>query len=194
MTWTADLQQTASQLGVAERLPSLVGYIEVFERWNRRINLSAARTAADIADHVIDCLALVAHVPPSSRVVDIGSGGGLPGLVLAAARPDLSLTCVEPIHKKAAFLRQAARDLSLTVSVLTIRLEEVEPGFDVAVSRATFDLATWLQHGARLVRPGGLVLGMEGLDHVDLPPGATRHPYTFRNRTRAIITFRPTGI
>lgn len=194
MSWTEPLAAAATAVGVAPRLPLLVGYVEAFARWNQRINLSAARTLPEIADHVVDCLALVPHVPPDARVIDVGSGGGLPGIVLAAARPDLRLTCIEPIHKKAAFLRQAARDLALTVSVLTQRVEpsDLQPSTlsDVAVSRATFDLLTWLAVGRSLVVPGGIVLAMEGLDQVTLPDGAERHPYTFRDRTRAIIALR----
>lgn len=194
MSWTEPLAAAATAVGVAPRLPVLVGYVEAFGRWNQRINLSAARTLPEIADHVVDCLALVPHVPHGARVIDVGSGGGLPGIVLAAARPDLRLTCIEPIHKKAAFLRQAARDLSLTVSVMTQRVETESAGaptpFDVAVSRATFDLLTWLEVGRALVMPGGIVLAMEGLDQVILPEGAERHPYDFRDRTRAIIVLR----
>ncbi len=190
MSWTTDLETAAAAVGVGGRAAVLASYVEAFARWNQRINLSAARTAAEIADHVVDCLALVPHVPEGARVVDVGSGGGLPGLVLAAARPDLHVTCVEPIHKKAAFLRQAARDLSLAVAVMTRRVSDLAGHFDVAVSRATFDLGAWLEIGATLVVPGGLVLAMEGLDQTPLTGDATRHPYPHRDRTRAIIVRR----
>ncbi len=191
MTWSEALRAGATVVGVVERMPALSAYIELFARWNRRINLSAARTPDEIADHVIDCLALVPHVPRAARVIDVGSGGGLPGIVLAAARPDLQLTCVEPIHKKAAFLRQAARDLALAVNVMTQRVDEVAGDHDVAVSRATFDAATWLEVALRLVVPGGRILAMEGLEQVSLPPDTTRHPYVHRNRTRAILVRIP---
>jgi 16S rRNA (guanine527-N7)-methyltransferase len=190
MATTSALLEAARSVGVADRVPALQAYVTSFARWNQRINLSAARTNDEITDHVVDCLALVPHVPGTARVVDVGSGGGLPGVVLAAARPDLRVTCVEPIHKKAAFLRQAARDLSLTLTVLTQRADSLERAFDVAVSRATFDLRTWLDLGLGLVVPGGLVLAMEGLERSDLPPDAQRHTYSFRDRARAIIVRR----
>jgi hypothetical protein len=60
--------------------------------------------------------------------------------------------------------------------------------FDVATSRATFAIDEWLQRGLRLVRPGGVVLGMEGRDQIDLPAGADRYPYQHGDRTRAIIS------
>lgn len=187
MAWADVLRAAAGAVGVGERTPSLIAYVEAFVRWNQRINLSAARTPDDVADHVVDCLALIPHLAPGARVVDVGSGGGLPGIVLAAGRPDLHVTCVEPIHKKAAFLRQAARDLGLAVTVMTQRVESVEGNFDVAVSRATFELVTWLERGMALVVPGGLVIGMEGLERAALPPGAVRHPYSIRDRTRALV-------
>lgn len=190
--WRERLGAAAGRLGVGERAALLVGYVERFERWNQRINLSAARSADEITDHVIDCLALIPHVPAGARVVDVGSGGGLPGLVLAAARADVAVTCVEPLHKKAAFLRQAARELGLSVEVMTQRVEAVGGGYDVAMSRATFALAEWLAVGSSLVRAGGLVLGMEAKDLIALDDCTTRHPYEAGDRTRAIIVRRVT--
>lgn len=193
MTWQAPLRTAATSAGAGDRADALAEYVEAFHRWNQRINLSASRTLEELASHVVDCLALLPHVPPRARLVDVGSGGGLPGLVLAISRPDLHVTCIEPIHKKAAFLRQVSRQLAVAVAVMTHRvndLPELRGAFDVATSRATFDLAAWLEVGSQLVRPGGLVLAMEGLDQTALPPGALRHPYSFEDRTRAIITFR----
>ena len=187
MSARASLMAAARAVGVESRAPALLDYIEAFARWNQRINLSAARTPDEITEHVVDCLALVPHVPEGARVVDIGSGGGLPGIVLAAARTDLQVTCVEPIHKKSAFLRQAGRDLTLRLTVLTQRVGGLERAYEVAVSRATFDLTTWLDVGLDLVVPGGIVLAMEGLEQIDLPANATRHSYRLRDRTRAII-------
>lgn len=181
------LRRRADELGVGARASALLAYVESFHRWNQRINLSAARSVDEIADHVVDCLALVPHVPRDVRLVDIGSGGGLPGLVLAVARPDVAVTCVEPLHKKAAFLRQASRDLGLTVTVMTQRVNEIAIIYDVAVSRATFAPATWLEVGRGLVVPGGRVLAMEGLEQTELPAGATRHPYSLGDRTRAVL-------
>src|SRR4051812_32182128 len=124
MSWRDAIASAAAAVGVSARVSTLVAYVDAFGRWNAKINLSAARTPDEVADHVVDCLALLPHVAANARVVDVGSGGGLPGLVLAAARPDLQLTCVEPVHKKAAFLRQASRELALKVVVVTQRVED----------------------------------------------------------------------
>ena len=139
--------------------------------------------------HVVDCAHLLAYIPADvGRLVDVGSGGGLPAVVIAVARPELEVTAVEPTGKKHAFLRTAARELGLgNLRPLAGRSDDIERGaFDVATSRATFALDEWLRLGLELVRPGGLVLGMEGRP-TDLPAGADRHPYTIDGKSRAII-------
>jgi 16S rRNA (guanine527-N7)-methyltransferase len=172
---------------------ALVRYIELLLRWNARINLTAARNQDDAAQHVLDCLGVVPHLPPGpARLVDVGSGGGLPAVIIAIMRPDLDVTAVEPTHKKHAFLRTAARELQLAnLSAIAQRLDDLpDTSWDIASSRATFALADWLTAGLRLVVPGGLVLGLEGADQTDLPADAVRHPYPLADRTRAIITLR----
>ncbi|MBE7450805.1 MAG: 16S rRNA (guanine(527)-N(7))-methyltransferase RsmG [Kofleriaceae bacterium] len=165
--------------------------MELFVRWNARINLSAARTPEEVTLQVVDCLAIERYVQ-GRRVVDVGSGGGLPGLVLAIHRPEVEVVSIEPIHKKAAFQSAAVRELGLAnVRVEARRVDPaVDTGFDTAVSRATFDLLEWLELGRRLVGPEGVVLGMEGREQRDLPEGAERLPYELGDRTRAIIRWR----
>lgn len=165
-------------------------FVDLFVRWNERINLSAARTVEEVTLQVVDCLGLLPYVE-GPRLIDVGSGGGLPGLVLAISRPDIHVTSLEPVNKKAAFQSSAIRELGLrNAEVHARRVDpEVDTGFDTAVSRATFDLREWLELGRRLVRPGGVVLGMEGREQVDLPAGATRHPYEHGDRTRAVIRY-----
>jgi 16S rRNA (guanine527-N7)-methyltransferase len=170
--------------------PILERYADLLLKWNARINLTAASTHDDAMQHIDDCSAIIRHIPSDARaLVDIGSGGGLPAVVIAASRPDLVVTAVEPIQKKHAFLRTAARELALAnLHPRAARIEDVEDAaFDVATSRATFALDAWLRLGLRLVRIGGVVLGMEGRDEVALPAGAIRHPYDHAGKTRAII-------
>jgi len=189
MSWTADLKAAAGAHGVAERAAGLSRFVELFVRWNQKINLSAARTPEDVTLQVVDCLALLPYLKGASRLVDVGSGGGLPGLVLALTVPGLHVRSIEPVNKKAAFQSSAVRELKLDVDVAARRVDpSVDSGFDVAVSRATFDLLEWLELGATLVHPGGLVLGMEGRDQRPLPEGATRHAYDHGDRTRAVIS------
>jgi 16S rRNA (guanine527-N7)-methyltransferase len=177
----------------------LANYLSLLRKWGRAVELVSARDlAAELENHVKDSLALLPHLPAEARrAVDVGSGGGFPGVVLAIARPELHVVLLEPVHKKWAFLRTARRELSLSnLEPLAQRdddhlaLPDFVP-YDVAVSRATWAIPTWLARGARLVRPGGVVLGMEGREQHPLPAGATRHPYAAGGRTRAIILYRP---
>ena len=168
-------------------------YIELLVFWNRRINLTAVRAPDEIrARHFDESLSAVPHVPTSARtLVDVGSGAGFPGAVIALARPDLQVTLVESNHKKAAFLEAVRREVPVpNMAVRAARIETVADRFDVATSRATLALPEWLALGARLVVPGGTVIGFEGSQQVDLPEGAVRFPH---GRTRAVIVYVPRG-
>lgn len=158
-------------------------------RWNERINLTAARTLDDALQHIDDSRALLPHIPSTTtRLIDVGSGGGLPAAVIALLRPGITVTALEPTHKKHAFLLHIRRLLAPNLVPLAERVEQhAIHDYDVATSRATFPLADWLELGFTLVHPGGLVLGMEGADPLALPPDAIRHPYSLHDRTRAII-------
>jgi 16S rRNA (guanine527-N7)-methyltransferase len=196
------LQRGATSLGVSLTVDAEAGfgrYLDLLLRWNERINLTAVRDPESIVErHFVDSLAVLKHLPAAATsLVDVGSGPGFPGAVLALVRPELAVTMVESNHKKCAFLETLRRELPLPKArVLSQRIEDVlaKPNFvpfDVAVSRATLDLLDWLNLGSRLVRRDGtgVVLGMEGADIRDLPPGATRHPYDLGAATRAVIVF-----
>lgn len=192
MSWRDSIARGAAAVGCPDATPALVRFVELFEQWNQRINLSAARSHDDIAVHVLDSLALVPHLGEAASAVDVGSGGGFPVVVLAACRPGCAFRSIEPIGKKTAFLGAAARDLpGKNLQVMTRRVDaKLDNGFDVAMSRATFALADWLALGATLVRPGGVVLGMEAREQVELGPHDSRHPYPLGDRQRAIIVRR----
>jgi 16S rRNA (guanine527-N7)-methyltransferase len=192
----------ASALASLHLVPSveekLNKFTDLFVKWNRNINLSAARSEADLQDHIIDCLHVVPHLRsagagPSTtnrRILDVGAGGGLPAVIAAICLPDVSVTALEPVHKKHAFLRAAARELSLAnLAPLAERLDDHRSNdYDAAMSRATFDLCEWLALGLSHVRTGGLVLGFEAVPRTDLPHGAQRHSYSFADKSRAIVT------
>lgn len=174
----------------------LRAFEQLFLKWNRTINLSAARTEAELRVHVVDSLHVVPHLrrlsaesPHPLRVLDVGAGGGLPSVVAAICLPDVSFTALEPVHKKHAFLRTAARELSLAhLDPLAVRVgDHPVTDYDAAMSRATFDLVEWLALGRTRVRSGGAVLGFEALPREDLPPGTTRHSYPLGDRSRAIV-------
>ena len=178
------------QSGVSREFVSrLEGYRDLFSKWNERINLSAASTLAEIEAHIKDSLHVLAHLEGSATVIDVGSGGGLPVVVAAICLPAVQFTALEPIHKKHAFLRTAARELELAnLESYAQRVEDHRTrDYDAAMSRATFDLRDWLETGRSLVRVGGRVLGFEAVPRDDLPRPFDRHAYTLDERQRAII-------
>jgi len=111
-------------------------------------------------------------------------------LLVGLCCPSVSLVALEPIHKKHAFLRTAVRELDLAnVTPLAQRVEDhVERGYDVAFSRATFDLKEWFARGLELVRIGGRVLGFEGIRRDDLEGEIERFPYEIEGKQRAIVS------
>jgi 16S rRNA (guanine527-N7)-methyltransferase len=199
MTALADAL-AALDLAPALQTP-LEEFVRLFHKWNRRINLSAARTESELYDHVGDCLHLVPHLHAAvatwraqpAPVLDVGAGGGLPSIVIAICLPSVRVIALEPVHKKHAFLRTAARELALSnFEPLAERLEDhARNDYAAAASRATLDLRDWLRLGARHVQPGGIVFGFEAIPRDDLPPRTERHPYQYLGRSRAIVSFRP---
>jgi 16S rRNA (guanine527-N7)-methyltransferase len=141
---------------------SLLRFGELLMEWNARINLTGSKTLVGLVDeHLPDAFAVASVLTEPATVIDVGSGGGLPAVPLAVLRPTLRLTLVEPLAKKAAFLRTAVRELGLggSVTVEARRVEDLAPAsFDVAMSRATFPPPVWVELAQTLVRPGGRVL------------------------------------
>jgi 16S rRNA (guanine527-N7)-methyltransferase len=154
----------------------LARYVGLVLEWGARINLTGAKTPEALVDeHIADAWALLPLLPPEPfRFVDVGSGAGLPGLVLGLARPDAKGVLLEPRGKRHAFLLHAVRQLGLRgrVEVRRERLEAYEPELphDVALSRATWPVLEWIRLAPRLVRqPGGRVMGLEGSTRVEHP-------------------------
>ncbi len=172
--------------------PRLAALAALFAKWNRSINLSAASTAEEIDAHIDDSSHVIEYLRGRSRILDVGSGGGFPVVVAAIALPDSRFVALEPIHKKHAFLKTAARELKL--ANLDPRAERLEDhathDYDAAMSRATFDLVEWLERGKRYVAPSGIVLGFEAIRRDDLPASIERHPYTLDGKPRAIVIAR----
>jgi 16S rRNA (guanine527-N7)-methyltransferase len=164
----------------ADAQSRLLDYVELLAKWNRTYNLTAIREPARmITHHVLDALAILPHLPSRAglRVLDVGSGGGVPGIPLAIARPDLHVTLLDSNSKKTTFLTQAAIELrAANVRVATARVEAYRPDapFDVVVSRAFSELADFAAGAARHVAPDGVLAAMKGV-HPDeelaqLPP------------------------
>ncbi|HEY9097843.1 MAG TPA: 16S rRNA (guanine(527)-N(7))-methyltransferase RsmG [Thiobacillus sp.] len=144
----------------------LLAYLALLDKWNRVYNLTAVRDAERmVSHHVLDSLAAVPYFQ-GTAVLDVGSGGGLPGIPLAIARPELQVTLIDSIAKKTAFLLQAKAELGLiNVQVVTGRVEAFKPeaNFDVITSRAFSDLKEFVTLTRHLLAPTGHWLAMKGL-------------------------------
>jgi len=144
----------------------LLTYLALLDKWNRVYNLTAVRdTARMVSHHVLDSLAAVPFFD-GETVLDVGSGGGLPGIPLAIARPELQITLIDSIAKKTAFLLQAKAELGLAnLNVVTSRVEDFRPStrFDIITSRAFSDLKEFVTLTRHLLKPGGHWLAMKGL-------------------------------
>jgi 16S rRNA (guanine527-N7)-methyltransferase len=173
----ARLAEDALPLGVElspTELARFDRYLTLLRAWNARLNLTAIdQPELVITRHFLDSLTVVFALRGRATLVDVGSGAGFPGVPVAIACPAMRVTCVESVHKKAAFLQALRRELRLDLEVLAARDAALEQTYDAAVSRATWDPAEWLQHGGRLVRPGGVLIAMQSAQQAPLvaPPG-----------------------
>jgi 16S rRNA (guanine527-N7)-methyltransferase len=130
----------------------LQGYLALLQKWNRVYNLTAIRDADQmVTHHLLDSLAVLPHLGNAGTLVDVGSGGGLPGLTFAICRPDLQVTSVEASQKKAAFQQQAKIELGMTnVGIHCGRVEALKGSFDVAISRAFAEIADFVRLAGHL--------------------------------------------
>jgi len=149
----------------------LLAYLALLERWNKVYNLTSVRDPDQMLTlHLIDCLAALASIKrhlashPAARILDAGSGGGLPGVVLATLLPGCSVTCVDTVGKKVAFLRQVAAELNLTNLVAEhTRVEKLRgPTNDIVTSRAFASLSDFVQATRHLLAAGGVWMAMKG--------------------------------
>jgi 16S rRNA (guanine527-N7)-methyltransferase len=141
----------------------LLAWLDTLSTWNQKLDLTAARDDDELVDLMVaDAAELAARVAQGARVVDVGSGAGAPGLALALLRPDLEVTLVEPMQKRAALLRMMKGSLpSARVTILQERGERVAGRWDVALSRATLAPPRWLELGARLAPEVWVLLARE---------------------------------
>ncbi|SDG70606.1 16S rRNA (guanine(527)-N(7))-methyltransferase RsmG [Propionivibrio dicarboxylicus] len=162
---SAGLAAMGLELDVATQ-ERLLAYLALLYKWNRTYSLTALREQdRAVSHHLLDSLAILPFVP-AGRLLDVGSGGGTPGIPLAIARPDLSVTLLDSNTKKAAFLQQAAIELGLrNISVHAGRVEQYHPesGFTAITSRAFAELADFVTLSAHLLVEGGVWLAMKGV-------------------------------
>lgn len=139
----------------------LLRYCEELLRWNSRTNLTGAKTLSSfVAGPLFDALTLLTVFEPQGRLLDVGSGAGLPGLPAALVHEGLRVTLLEPRPKRTAFLRHAVHALGLTERVEVREGKDKNVGeerWDSAVAQAVWEPSVWLDRARNLVRPGGAV-------------------------------------
>lgn len=151
-----------------ETLGTFENYVSLLLKWNARINLIGPMTEADIwSRHIEDSLQLVPLIPSSATsLVDLGSGAGLPGMVIAIAKPELKVTLVEQDQRKAAFLTEVKHRLNLSNVVVEAKdIKAVEDGFDVVTARALASLDALLSFAKPLMGQGSVCLFPKGENH-----------------------------
>ena len=183
-----ELEAGLRELGLEVTLAEpLLAYLALLARWNKTYNLTAIRDTREmLVKHLLDSLAMHAHLDGIESLADLGTGPGLPGIPLAIARPGLQVTLVESNGKKARFLREAVRQLKLgNARVVESRIEAFDaPGaFDAITARALATLPLILELGGHLLKAEGRLLAMKGVVPADeiaaLPAGwrlAAVHP------------------
>jgi 16S rRNA (guanine527-N7)-methyltransferase len=170
MTLEERIGEGARGMGLAlppEAPARLARYLELIEKWNRVHNLTAVRDPAQmVVVHVLDSLSVLPHLDGCARILDVGTGPGLPGIPVAIARPGTRVTLLDSSHKKCAFLEQARIELGLdNVDVVCERIEQWKPAepFDAVVSRAFSDLSDFVEQAKHAVARGGRMIAMKGV-------------------------------
>ncbi len=167
----ADIQALCAAQGLtgtAGEAGRLAHYLELLQRWNATYNLTAVRDPQAMrTQHLADCLAVIEPLrrhAEGGRLLDVGSGGGLPGVVIAALLPAWDVSCVDAVGKKAAFVRQVAGALPLpNLHAIHARIEALKaPPFDVVCSRAFASLVDFTALTRRHLAPGGVWMAMKG--------------------------------
>ena len=155
------------------QVAALLDYIALIQKWTKVYNLTAVREPRDmLTHHVLDSLAVVGPLRqqlqalglgPAVRVLDVGAGAGLPGVVLAVCEPAMTIHCVDTVAKKAGFVQQAAVSLKLAnLRGIHARVESVTEPYDVVCSRAFASLADFTRWSALALAPAGVWMAMKG--------------------------------
>jgi 16S rRNA (guanine527-N7)-methyltransferase len=149
------------------QLDRLLDYLALLAKWNTVYNLTAVRDPAQmVTQHLLDSLAAAPAFAGAQSVLDVGAGGGLPGIVLAIALPATRFALIDTVHKKTAFLTQVKAELGLeNVEVHTGRVEQwlAPEQFDIITSRAFAELADFIRWSAHLLRQGGRFVALKGV-------------------------------
>lgn len=153
-----------------ETVEKMAGHLRLLLEWTKITNLTAIRNPADAAVyHFLDSLTVLKILPKNaSQLLDVGSGGGFPGVVIAVALPDLKITLLDPNPRKIIFLKEVGRQLRLyNITYLNFKVEDLiarpePPGFDAVVNRAYSSKTDFIEKLAPLINPGGRLIYMGG--------------------------------
>jgi 16S rRNA (guanine527-N7)-methyltransferase len=179
----AGLRAGAQALGLVlsnEQFQRLLDYTALIQKWNKVYNLTALRDPSDmLTHHLLDSLTAIAPLSrhtqgQATRVLDVGSGGGLPGVVLAICMPELNVSCVDTVAKKAAFVQQVAVSLKLpNLRGIHARVESLTDPYQVICSRAFASLPDFVTWSRPALAEGGVWMAMKGKhpqDEIDALP------------------------
>ena len=168
MTQTALLAKGVAEMGLdvpAVMQEKLLAYLALLQKWSKVYNLTAVRDPMEMVTlHLLDSLSVLPHIH-SNNLLDVGSGGGLPGIVLAICKPELRVTTIDTVQKKAIFMRHVKGELSLdNLTVVHSRVESYQPveKFEVIISRAFSDIALFIKLTQHLLLDKGKWLAMKG--------------------------------
>jgi len=184
-TWKCLIRDGARAFGIdidSTRLDQFSVYARELIGWNRKINLTSITDPSEIAaKHVLDSIIPSSRIPASARLLDIGSGGGFPGIPLKIMHPSLQVTLIDASRKKVNFLKHIIRLLNLdAIEALHVRAQDLanQPdyirSFDVVVSRALTRTREFADMAAPMLREGGMIMAMKGRDtEMDVQTGRT---------------------
>ncbi|MEI6649396.1 MAG: 16S rRNA (guanine(527)-N(7))-methyltransferase RsmG [Actinomycetes bacterium] len=146
-----------------DREAEILRYAEILATWGIERGLIGPREGDRIWDrHIANCIPVASLAPLHATVIDIGSGAGLPGIVIALTRPDLAVTLLEPLQRRMDFLEEVVKELALPISLLRGRAEGIKGSYDIVTARAVAPLPKLLPMVWHLLAPNGTVLAMKG--------------------------------
>lgn len=193
MSQAALLAQGIASMGLAvsdEAQKKLLAYLALLQKWNKVYNLTAVRDPLEMVTlHLLDSLSVLPFVN-SKNILDVGSGGGLPGIVLAICKPELQVTTIDTVQKKVIFMRQVKGELGLdNLTPVHARVENFKPDvpFEAVISRAFSEIALFLQLTKHLIAESGQWLAMKGVMPADELEGLPLAPVQ-------VITLKVAGL
>lgn len=166
MMLASGIQELSLDLSDAQ-IDKMIAYLILLSKWNTVYNLTAIRDPKEmVKQHLLDSLSAAPAFKDAKNILDVGAGGGLPGMMLAIAYPDIRISMIDTVSKKTAFLTQAKTELGLSnVTVYTGRVEslQVKEKFDVITSRAFSELCNFINWSGHLLADGGEFIAMKGV-------------------------------